>query len=334
MLTRIPGGLSHCRSAVCRTWGASSRHASSPGRFTINTELIRSLSPTALRLLFLSAILAALAIPEGLSAQENPADLYEQGMEAFRTGRCETAIEKLESAVSLDPSYLDARIPLAECYYSIGVNIGAIQHLKVYLMEAPDGAEKDRAQALLERYQRELAEMAGVTTSDTNTSTAAGGVAPQPAGDNRSFVAMVDLTVGIAHVTSSYQPTFGEIDVGLRAYVARYLGLGLAAGVGLGGGPGVEGLLRFPEFRVSAGFVPPLKNVKLLLGAELLLVGTKLEGNVGFDPGALFVAEVRSRIKETPLFVGGSVSAGYFISFYVGGRAVVGIEIGRKRSTE
>jgi len=46
------------------------------------------------------------------------------------------------------------------------------------------------------------------------------------------------------------------------------------------------------------------------------------------------VAEVRSRIKETPLFVGGSVSAGYFISFYVGGRAVVGIEIGRKRSTE
>ena len=53
----------------------------------------------------------------------------------------------------------------------------------------------------------------------------------------------------------------------------------------------------------------------------------------GVDPGVMFVAEIRGPIADSPLYVGGAVSAGYLLDFYVGGRVVIGVRFGPREVT-
>jgi Tetratricopeptide repeat len=272
-------------------------------------------------------------------AEEDPVELFRGGMQAYRDGRCESAVEQLEAALAIDPDLKAARLPLADCYYQIGVFIGAINHIKVYIQELEPGTEMDRAQARLKKYQADLAIMAGLntdtndggedTTEDVVEDVVTTDVETRPATVGVQFPAMmIDVSVGGAHVATSHQPTFLEANLAVRVYPVRFIGLGLGGGLGVGGGSGVDGTLRFPEFRVTAGFAPQLGRALLLTGAELLLVVSEVGDQRGIDPGVMFVTELRGPIGDSPLYVGGAVSVGYLLDFYVGGRAVIGVHFG------
>lgn len=272
-------------------------------------------------------------------AEEDSVELFRGGMQAYREGRCESAVEQLEAALAIDPDLNAARLPLADCYYQIGVIIGAINHLKVYIQELEPGAEMDRTQAQLKKYQADLAIVAGLGRrtddgGDDATDGAIGdggatGVETRPAATGVQFPAvMIDVSVGGAHVATSYQPTFLEANLAVRVYPVRFVGLGLGGGLGVGGGSGVDGALSFPGFRVTAGFAPQLGRALLLFGAELLLVVSEVGEQRGVDPGVMSVTELRGPIGDSPLYVGGAVSVGYLLDFYVGGRAVIGVRFG------
>ncbi len=281
-------------------------------------------------------------------ADEDPVELFRGGMQDYRDGRCEAAVDQLEAALAIDPDLKGARLPLAECYYQIGVIIGAINHLKVYITELEPGPELDRAEALLEKYQTDMAIVAGLVPNKGETAEEGGetGTDPEveeaaatepistpPSAGARFPAVMLDVSVGAAHVTTGYQPTFLEANLALRVYPVKYLGLGAGGGLGVGGGPGVDGALRFPEFRITAGFAPPLGEALLLFGPELVLVVSEVGDQRGVDPGVMFVAELRGPIGDSPLYVGGAVSAGYLLDLYVGGRAVIGVRFGPREVT-
>lgn len=284
--------------------------------------------------LLLAVVLLLLVAPA--HAEEDPTELFRIGMQAFRDGRCEAAVENLGAALSLDTDLHSARQPLAECYYKLGVTIGAIQHLQVYIKELPDGPEKERATATLDTYREELAAMAGLTVTkepEVEEAVAVVPVTPPPTASGPPLVSL-EIAGGVSHFFTSLEPTFGELALGVRVRPARRLALGVGGGLGLGSGPDLEGTIRLPQLRMQAGFLPVIQPVELLLGAEVLLLGSRVGDVTGVDPGALFLAECRGPLGDSALFIGGAFTAGYAVQPVVGGRLVLGITLARRRGVQ
>jgi len=293
--------------------------------------------PTVGYVWILGLVLSLAAPSPAWAADEDPVLLFREGMEAYRAGRCEEATTKLESALAVDPDLHSARLPLAECYYKIGIIPGAINHLKVYITELEPGPERARAEERLRYFQKELAAMAGVAPPDEPDEGSADGGGAAEGGDggatgpsqaDAGTHVMIDVSGGGSHVATVYQPTFGVVAGGLRIYPFRYLGIGLTGGIGLGGGPGATGLVRLPEARVTVGFVFPVRPALILMGAELLLVGSRLHDRHVVDPGVVFVGEIRGPLGSSPLYLGGAVQVGYLLAPTVGGRLVLGVRLG------
>lgn len=108
--------------------------------------------------LFAISLLAAPSTARG--ADEDTVALFREGMSAYRDGRWEEATTKLESALAVDPDLHSARLPLAECYYKIGIIPGAINHLMLVDRELVAATEHgDWYRADLSVFYREYCEI-------------------------------------------------------------------------------------------------------------------------------------------------------------------------------
>jgi len=290
--------------------------------------------------LFALSLLAAPSTARG--ADEDPVALFREGMSAYRAGRWEEATTKLESALAVDPDLHSARLPLAECYYKIGIIPGAINHLKVYITELEPGEEQDRARRQLQKYQSDMAEMVGLIESVDISEVDLTEEAPDGYefgrdegkgdrgvdGGGRPLL-LVDAQFGVSHFGTSFQPTLGDLAIGVRLYPARFLAVGLSAHLGLGGAEAIEGLLTLPQLHLVVGPVILTRPALLMLGADAFLIGSRVEERDVVDPGIAFTAELRGPLGDSPLYVGGGLAVGYAVGPYVAGHAVIGICLAR-----
>ncbi len=310
----------------------------------------------------LIATCALAASAPAWAADEDPVVLFREGMAAYRSGRCEEATAKLESALALDPDLHSARLPLAECYYAIGLIPGAINHLKVYITEFEPGVERERAQSQLNKYQSDLAAMAGLIESvdvsevdldaddpdgyeygryedqeghadaqegGARSIRALEGASKDAGGAPRRPLLFVDAQLGASHFVTSFAPTLGDLDLGVRLLPTRFLAVGLSGRIGLGGAEAIDGLLTLPQVHLVVGPVIAPAAAQLLLGADAFLIGSRVEERDVVDPGIAFTAELRGPLGDTPLYLGGALSVGYGVGPYVSGRMVIGICLAR-----
>ena len=275
-----------------------------------------------------------LFLPRYAAAEPDPEWILGEGQKAIADGNYTEAVDLLETALSVDPNLRDVRVPLARCYHELGQTEGAITHLQVFLASSPPGSEYDEAEALLTEYSAILQATAATTTPKT------GGPAPQvsgysvvsvaktrPPGPAPGWLLLSQFSLGAGHVATTFKPTFTEIHLGARLLPVRFLFVGIDGGVALGGGPGIDGSIRIPQMRISAGAVPLANRVLLAVGGEMILLGSQQDGKSVVDVGGAVTADLRGPVGTTPLFLGGGVSVGYAVAPYVAGRLVIGVRI-------
>lgn len=275
--------------------------------------------------LLIAASIAAFA--PGAAAQQNFEQVYKLGMASRNAGMCDEAIEYLETALSLDPSRIEVRVPLSECYHEIGMTPVAIQHIEVYLQQAEAGVERSRAERLHAMYLE--GEVIAPASQQPEPEPASAPIRVVDHSTESSWpLILADVCAGAGHVATSYEPTFAEILGGVRVFPFRMLSISAHGGLGAGGMPDVDGALFLPQVRISAGFAPPIRPMLLSVGPELLLFGSEQAGEDVIDAGLAVRADVRVPIGEGPLFIGGGVSVGQIVGLYVAGHAGVGINVG------
>jgi len=278
------------------------------------------------------------------AAVPDPEWILGEGLKAIEAGNYTEAVDMLETALSVDPNLRGVRVPLARCYHELGQTAGAIQHLQIFLASSPPGEKYDEAQALLTEYAAILqaqahekepaktpvkkpANTTGASVAATVTKKQRTPPLPKPTLPPPAWLLQSQVSVGAGHIATGYQPTFSEIQAGVRLIPVKFLFVGIDGGVAIGGGPGIDGALRIPEMRISAGAVPLSQRVLLAVGGELLMLGSNQGGEDVVDAGGAITADIRGPLGDKPLYLGGGFSVGYAVAPYVAGRVVIGVRI-------
>jgi len=256
------------------------------------------------------------------------------GLDLKEAGDCEGAVARFQLALGRDPQMYQARLYMAECFHSLGLDEEAATELVAYLSVPFPGMEEQRARDLLV-----------ACGGDPDSVVLA---PPVEAGDEGDIVDGAGSEDGGASpgTASAWAPVRAEVGVrmqrygnsiglftagpvvGVRVLPVEFVEIGVDGTFGLGRYPDHDGVVQVPTVSFSAGASIPIKRVRILAGVVVPLVISVLDGSSRVDPGVLGEIGVRVLLGDGRLVLGGQVGGGVLVSPTVGGGVSLGIQFG------
>ncbi len=302
------------------------------------TYLRRGLQALALAAIVLGgASPAAADEAEGQDAQA----AFFAGLDLKEAGDCEGAVARFQLALGRDPEMHQARLHMAECYHTLGLDEEAAGELIAYLSRSFPGMEEERAKELLVACGGDPDSVVPVSDGDTGDGTDAGDGGTEAGGDDGADVdtggpglaaAWTPVRAEVGARVQRYANTIGLLSagpvVGMRVLPVRFVEIGVDGAFGLGGYPDHDGIVQVPTVSFSAGASIPVKRVRILAGVVVPVLISELDGALRVDPGVLGEVGVRVLLGQGRFVLGGQVGGGVVVSPTFGGGVSLGIQLG------
>ena len=296
------------------------------------------MTTTHLRRAFLGALAAALMGTAALAAADEAEGQDAQaaffaGLDLKEAGDCEGAIARFQLALGRDPQMAQARLYMAECYHTLGLDEEAVTELIAYLSHPFPGMEQARAEELLVDSGGDPASVVVTPTEEPTAGAADAGAGAEGAGGaTATEVTWSAMRLEVGARAQRYANRVGLFTagpvVGVRILPVKFVEVGVDGAFGLGGYPDHDGIVQVPAVSFSAGASIPVKRVRILAGVVVPLLISELDGSKRVDPGVLGEVGVRVLLGEGRLVLGGHAGGGVVVSPTVGGGVSLGLQLG------
>jgi hypothetical protein len=278
------------------------------------------------------AMLLLLALPGG-RALAQPAeagsarDAFFEGIDLQQAGDCEGAVARFELALAADPELHQARLYLAECLHTLGVDGAAVEQLTLYLAHPFPGADPARAGALMLECGGEPPLAAGTGEAEPEP----GDGTQVPAVDDRWRAIRLEVGPAISHFANEV----GLIAVGpqleLRWLAWRYLEIGARGGLSFGPHPAGQAPIQVPELAAGVAGSIPLGPFRLTAGAHVPLVFSQLAAGWRVDAGVRGELGLRWTPGDGHIVLAAQFEGGHLVTPCVGGSVRIGVQLGPGR---
>jgi hypothetical protein len=293
---------------------------------------------TYLRRGFQALALAAIVLGDAAPAAADEAEgqdaqaAFFAGLDLKEAGDCEGAVARFQLALGRDPEMYQARLHMAECYHSLGLDEEAASELIAYLSRPFPGMEEERAKELLVACGGDPDSVVPVSDGGTGAEAGEDDGAGADTGDPELAAAWTPVRVEVGARVQRYSNSIGLLSagpvVGVRILPVRFVEIGVAGAFGLGGYPDHDGIVQVPTVSFSAGASIPVKRVRILAGVVVPLLISELDGSLRVDPGVLGEVGVRVLLGQGRFVLGGQVGGGVVVSPTFGGGLSLGIQLG------
>ena len=284
----------------------------------------------AVCLLLLGSLPAAADDVEGQDAQA----AFFAGLDLKEAGDCEGAVARFQLALGRDPELHQARLHMAECYHTLGLDEEAVTELIAYLTVAFPGMEEQRARDL-------LAECGGdpdsVVTPPLDTGSEGGGDGGgggegEGGAAPTAEAAWTPVRAEVGAQVHRYANRIGLVSVGpsvgVRVLPLQYLEIAVSGAFAMGTYPDNDGVVQVPSVTAGIGASIPVKRARLLAGVSVPMLISEIDGAVRIDPGVMGEVGVRVLLGEGRLVFGAQVGGGYVVKPVVGGGVCLGVQLG------
>jgi hypothetical protein len=298
------------------------------------------MTTTHLRYVLPGALLAALVAVTGLAGADEAEGQDAQaaffaGLDLKEVGDCEGAIARFQLALGRDPEMVQARLHMADCYHTLGLDEEAVTELIAYLSHPFPGIEQERAEGLLVACGGDPGVVVVVPPADIPEEPAEGDPGEGSEGGIETPTSSAAWTAARLEVGARAQRYANRIGlfavgpvVGVRILPVRFVEIGVDGAFGLGGYSEHDGIVQVPTVSFSAGASIPVKRVRILAGVVIPLLISSLDGAHRVDPGVLGEVGVRVLLGDGRLVLGGHFGGGVAVSPTVGGGVSLGIQLG------
>ena len=258
------------------------------------------------------------------------------GLDLKQAGDCEGAVARFQLSLSRDPDLHQARLHMAECYHSLGLDPEAVAELTLYLGAEFPGRETERAQQLMVECGGDPGVAVAGCDGDAADGAAdaggeqGGGTVEPPSPTSAWSPVRIETGAQVTHYANRIGLVAVAPLVDVRVLPWRYLELGVRASLGFGGYEEHDGAVRVPEFGVSVAASIPVGRVRIVAGALVPLAISRFDGSHRVDAGVLGEAGIRVAIGETPLVIGAQFGGGYLVTPVIGGGIRIGFQLGGK----